>query len=446
MKSRQRYWGTPIPMIHCDKCGIVPVPDTYLPVILPEYVNLPENGGSPLPSVDYFARTICPKCHNLNAKRDTDTMDTFMESSWYFQRYCSPHYDKGIFDKDAVKYWMPVDQYIGGVEHAILHLLYSRYFTRVLKELGLVDFKEPFTKLLTQGMVCKETVTCPNDGYIFPEEIKFENGVETCSKCGSNVDIGRVIKMSKSKKNVIDPNKLLDKYGADTTRLFCLFAAPPERDLEWNSDGVEGSFRFLNRVWRLSANWLDTVLDVKPYYDSPDKLQGNIKKLYKKTNQTIKKVSDDIENRFQFNTAISAVMELVNLMYIFDKEVVNVRNKTDDTEKESVMRFALESVLLLLSPIVPHFSEELWSSIGFNTNILTHPWPVFREDALSEDDILVVVQINGKLRAKFNISVDSDDKTIEKKALLDPLILKHIEGKSIRKVIVVRKKLVNIVI
>ena len=238
--SRQRYWGTPIPVIHCKTCGVVPVPESQLPVTLPEDADLLENGGSPLPTLDFFARTTCPECGREDAHRDTDTMDTFVESSWYFIRYCSPRCDTAMFDPDAVKYWMPVDQYIGGVEHAILHLLYSRYFMRVLNTLGLIDFKEPFSRLLTQGMVCKETLTCPEHGYVFPEDAVPSGDGFKCSKCHSDIEVGRVIKMSKSKKNVIDPNTLLEKYGADITRLFCLFAAPPERDLEWNDDGVEG--------------------------------------------------------------------------------------------------------------------------------------------------------------------------------------------------------------
>ncbi|MCK5506969.1 MAG: leucine--tRNA ligase, partial [Desulfobacterales bacterium] len=353
--SRQRYWGTPIPMIHCKKCGIVPVPEEDLPVILPEDANLLKDGGSPLSKLEYFANTRCPACGSADAKRETDTMDTFVESSWYFVRYCSPDCDTGMFDKKAVEYWMPVDQYIGGVEHAVLHLLYSRYFTRVLKDFDLISFKEPFTRLLTQGMVCKETVSCPDHGYLFPEEVEGSGSSDRfCKKCGKKVVVGRIEKMSKSKKNVIDPNILLDKYGADTTRLFCLFAAPPQRDLEWSAQGVEGSYRFLNRVWRIASNCMDYIKDISPYCGSPDKLDGELRDLYRKTHHTIKKVTGDIEDRFHFNTAISAVMELVNAL-----SGIDTNNNKKDHKKNSVVKYALESIVLLLAPIVPHFSEEL---------------------------------------------------------------------------------------
>ena len=370
--SRQRYWGAPIPVIHCEKCGIVPVPENELPVILPEGADLREGGKSPLPTLDYFSKTICPCCGSTDAKRETDTMDTFVESSWYFDRYCSPYFDTAMFDKDAVKYWMPVDQYIGGVEHAIMHLLYSRFLTRVLKDIGLVEFKEPFTRLLTQGMVCKETFSCPEHGFLFPDEVKKSGENSLCTKCGNEVVIGRVEKMSKSKKNVVDPNTLLEKYGADTTRLFCLFAAPPERDLEWSEQGVEGGYRFLNRVWRLAFSWLGLVKDATPFKGSPDHLEGNLKELYKKTHKAIKKVANDIEDRFHFNTAISAVMELVNTMYGIDQN-------EESPLRDSVMRFAMDSVVLLLSPVVPHFSEELWGAMGHEPSVLEAPWPSYRE-------------------------------------------------------------------
>lgn len=437
--SRQRYWGAPIPIIHCDTCGIVPVPESDLPIVLPEEANLLEGGRSPLGDLDYFKMTRCPKCGREDARRETDTMDTFVESSWYFQRYCSPRHKDGMFAKQDVDYWMPVDQYIGGVEHAILHLLYSRYFTRVLNALGLVDFKEPFTRLLTQGMVCKETLTCPEHNFIFPEEVRSDGDQRVCTKCGRPVTVGRVEKMSKSKKNVIDPNTLLDRYGADTTRLFCLFAAPPERDLEWNEQGVEGSYRFLNRVWRLVETWQARIAGVKAYTGSPDDLDGEVRELYKKTHQTIRKVTSDIEDRFHFNTAISAVMELVNAMYGVD---VNART----AQTASVMRFAMESTVLLLSPMVPHFAEEIWQAMGYTTSILLAGWPAFREDALTQDEIEIVVQVNGKLRSRFSAPVDAEDEFLKETALTDEKVLKFIEGKQIRKIIVVKGRLVNIVV
>jgi len=443
--SRQRYWGTPIPVIHCPSCGVVPVPQEELPIRLPEEANLLAKGGSPLPTLDYFSKVTCPACGRKDAKRDTDTMDTFVESSWYYLRYCSPRYEGGMFDPAAVKYWAPVDQYIGGVEHAVLHLLYSRYFMRVLNTLGLIDFKEPFTRLLTQGMVCKETMTCPEHGFLFPEEAK-KQGDDTlaCTRCGSEVEVGRVIKMSKSKKNVVDPNELLEKYGADVTRLFCLFAAPPERDLEWSEDGVEGSNRFVNRVWRLAIECMDKI-DTKSVESfngaaSDLKLQ-DAKELYIKANQTIKKVTDDTDKSFHFNTAISAVMELVNTMYTKDIDKA-------DKEMKSVFLFCVENILLLLSPIIPHFSEELFEKMGNKGSILEHSWPTYRDDSLKTDEVLVVVQVNGKLRAKLTVGADVDEAGIKEIALADEKVKKHLQEKELKKIIVIRKKqtLVNIVV
>jgi leucyl-tRNA synthetase len=437
--SRQRYWGAPIPVIHCPDCGIVPVPEQDLPIVLPEDAMLLEGGRSPLPGLDTFKKTVCPVCGREDARRETDTMDTFVESSWYFERYCSPRYDTGMFDPAAVAYWMPVDQYIGGVEHAILHLLYSRYFTRVLKELGLVTFKEPFDRLLTQGMVTKESVTCPTHGYLFPSESeKVEEG-QRCLKCGEPATVGRVEKMSKSKKNVVDPNELMQQYGADTTRLFCLFAAPPERDLEWSETGVEGGYRFLNRVWRLAGDWMEMIAGPAPFDGPPDTLDGDIRELNKKVHQTIQKVTADIEERYRFNTAISAVMELVNAMY-----VVDTGNASPETA--GVCRFALETVVLLLAPFVPHFSEELWAAMGKPSGVYKQSWPTYREDALEKDELLIVVQVNGKLRNRITLPTDADDLTIKAAALADERVRSFIEGKTVRKVIVVKKKLVNIVV
>jgi leucyl-tRNA synthetase len=426
-------------MIHCDGCGIVPVPESDLPVVLPEQVDMLEGGKSPLPDLDDFIRVSCPHCGRSDARRETDTMDTFVESSWYFERYCSPRCDSHIFDADAVDYWMPVDQYIGGVEHAILHLLYSRYYTRVLNDQGLVKFKEPFTNLLTQGMVCKETTSCPQHGFLLPDEVGTRNSERVCKMCDKPVTVGRVEKMSKSKKNVIDPNILLNKYGADTTRFFCLFAAPPERDLEWSEQGVEGGFRFLNRVWRLAAAVMDRLEDVQPFDGDPDNLADALQGLYRKTHQTIQRVTRDIENRFHFNTAISAVMELFNTMSALDMQ------KKDD-DQLSVMRFAMESLTLLLSPIVPHFAEELYEALGHRSSVLLAPWPQYREDAIVEDEVLIVVQVNGKLRSRFQVATDTNEETVKERAMTDERILKFISGKTIRKVIVVKNKLVNIVV
>jgi len=437
--SRQRYWGAPIPIIHCKKCGIVPAPEKDLPILLPEDADLLKGGKSPLSTLEYFAKTPCPVCGSAEARRETDTMDTFVESSWYYERYCSPNCNTAMFDRKAVDYWMPVDQYIGGVEHAILHLLYSRYYTRVLNDFGLVKYKEPFTRLLTQGMVCKETASCPEHGFLFPEEIKGAGEEQLCKECGKQTIVSRVEKMSKSKKNVIDPNILLEKYGADTTRLFCLFAAPPERDLEWSEQGVEGGYRFLNRVWRLALDWESLIRDARPFNGSPDQLEGDSRALFTKNHATIKKVTRDIEDRFHFNTAISAIMELVNTMYGIDLADKNF-------QKVGVMRLSMESVALLLSPIVPHFAEELWEVLGFDNSILMASWPSYREDALIKDELLIVVQVNGKLRSKFYVDADADDDTLKEMAFSDERVLKFIDGKPIKKIVVVKGKLVNIVV
>jgi len=437
--SRQRYWGAPIPVIHCPECGVVPVPEQNLPIVLPEDVDMLEGGKSPLPNLESFVRTTCPECGHGDARRETDTMDTFVESSWYFERYCSPRWDTGMFDPDAAEYWMPVDQYIGGVEHAILHLLYSRYYTRILHEFDLVTFKEPFTRLLTQGMVCKETVSCPDHGYLLPEEITGEAAHRNCGICGKPVIIGRVEKMSKSKKNVVDPNILLVKYGADTTRLFCLFAAPPERDLEWSEQGVEGGSRFLNRVWRLATGMVAAIREVDAFEGAPLELDGELRTVYVKTHETIKRVTIDIEDRFHFNTAISAVMELVNSMY-------GLEEKRNHPLWAPVMRHAMETVVLLLSPIVPHFAEELWSQMGHPESVLLAPWPAYREENLIKDDALIVIQVNGKLRSRMTVPADIDESKLKEKALADDRAQKFIAGKSVKKVIVVKGKLVNIVV
>jgi leucyl-tRNA synthetase len=437
--SRQRYWGAPIPMIHCPTCGIVPVPEADLPVVLPEDADLLDGGRSPLPVLPEFAKTNCPTCGRTDARRETDTMDTFVESSWYFARYCSPRLDTGIFDPGAVDYWMPVDQYIGGVEHAILHLLYSRYFTRILSDSGLVNFKEPFTRLLTQGMVCKETVSCPTHGFLFPEEALASEDGPVCVKCKAPVTMGRVEKMSKSKKNVIDPHTLLEKYGADTTRLFCLFAAPPEKDLEWSETGVDGSSRFLNKVWRLAASLMPLIQDAPAFSGRPDEVQGRFRDVYKKTHETIFRVSRDIEERYHFNTAISAVMELINTLSGMDE-------KAGSTEEKGVLRFALESTILLIAPIVPHIAEELWQNLGKPGSVLQAPWPKYREDALVRDALEIVVQVNGKLRSRFTVNAGTDEEIIKQQALSDERVVKFLDGKPVKKVIVVKHKLVNIVV
>jgi leucyl-tRNA synthetase len=364
-------------------------------------------------------------------------MDTFVESSWYFDRFACPDYDKGPLDKKRVDYWMPVDQYIGGIEHAILHLLYSRFFTRVLKKMGWVSVDEPFTNLLTQGMVCKEVYECPKDGYLFPNEVEGEAEGIRCQKCGSQISIGRLEKMSKSKKNVIDPEYLIEKYGADTARMFCLFASPPEKDLDWSDQGVEGSARFLNRVWRLFYEQHDHIQHVKPF-PFGIALEGDQKSLRQKTHKTIKKVTEDIE-RFHFNTAISAIMELVNEIYVSE-----VKDRADDSSSR-VTREAVETVVILLSPFVPHFAEELWEALGNRESILKTRWLDYDPEAVMEDEILIVIQVNGRLRDRMTIPASYGEAEVKAWALKSERIRKLVEGKEIKRVILVPKKLVNIV-
>ncbi len=423
--SRQRYWGTPIPVVYCDKCGVVPVPETDLPVILPEDIKLTGTGGSPLAESESFSRVSCPACCGA-ARRETDTMDTFVDSSWYFLRYCSRK-DEEPLDKSNIAYWMPVDQYIGGIEHAVLHLLYSRFFTRCMRDLGIVTFGEPFTNLLTQGMVCKETLKCPEHGWLFPEDVK-EN---KCILCENAVEVGRVEKMSKSKKNVIDPDALISRYGADTMRIFSLFAAPPERDLEWSDKGVEGAYRFLNKVW---------VLVYK--YGGVAPKQGAVggtkaAALLRKTHQTIKKVTADIEKDYHFNTAIAALMELIN-------EISSVSAESD--EDKAVVLSAIRNMLLMLAPFAPHICEELWEASGGAPSIFAHPWPEWDEALARDEEIELVVQVNGKLRAKITAPAGLPDEGAKELALGDPKIRELLEGRQLVKVVVVRGKLVNIVI
>jgi len=433
--SRQRYWGAPIPMIDCKKCGIVPVPEKDLPVILPENVIFSPEGGSPLAALPDFVNTTCPQCGGP-AARETDTMDTFVESSWYFDRFCCPGYNtKPGLDRKALDYWMPVDQYIGGIEHAILHLLYARFYTKVLRDFGVIGVDEPFTNLLTQGMVCKETMKCPEHGYLFPEQAQSGK----CQFCGKDVIIGKTEKMSKSLKNVIDPDFLVKTYGADTARIFCLFASPPEKDLEWSEQGVEGSFRFLGRLWRIFDEYVEDIRGAAPAA-GPLELTDDVKALRRKTHQTIRKVSQDIEDRFHFNTAVSAVMELVNVLY-------SVKHPAKDNRTAlSVVREALETAILLLTPIVPHITEELWERLGKDKPAADMPWPDFDPAVASEEEMTIVIQINGKLRSRMTVPVDCDAEKIKADAQADEKIAAFIGKNKILKVIYVPKKLVNIVV
>jgi len=433
--SRQRYWGAPIPIIYCPNCGTVPVPRERLPVILPLEVNVKEKGGSPLADYKGFYETECPIC-GKRAFRETDTMDTFVESSWYFARYACPDKKDAPFDRERLNYWLPVDQYVGGIEHAILHLLYARFFTKVLRDLGYLDIDEPFSRLLTQGMVCKETYSCPIHGYLFPEEVKDK----VCPHCGKKVLVGRTEKMSKSKKNVVDPERLVERYGADTIRLFCLFAAPPERDLEWSERGVEGANRFLKRLWRLFRDTLPYIKDVRPYREGS--LNGDMQAVRRKVHQTIKRVTIDIDERLHFNTAISALMELLNKM----TELWERYKDRKDPIFYAVMREAMEALIVLLSPIVPHISEELWHNLGKAGWIIDTPWPSWDEEIAKEERIPIVIQINGRVRSRIEVLEDTPEEEIKRQALEDPRIKSLLSGRQVKRTIWVPKRLINIVV
>jgi leucyl-tRNA synthetase len=393
--SRQRYWGTPIPMIYCAACGVVPVPESDLPVRLPTDVPFTGKGSSPLAQVPSFVQVRCPKCGEA-ARRETDTMDTFMDSSWYFLRYCSPRADRVPVDQQAAGYWMAVDQYIGGIEHAVLHLLYARFFTKVVRDLGLTKVDEPFQSLLTQGMVCKETYRCPIHEWLFLAEVLgSEKDGFRCAQCQRPVVKGRVEKMSKSKKNVVDPEHLITTYGADTARLFSLFAAPPDKDLEWSDSGVEGSFRFLSRVWRL-------LVDLQPVLSKPvgrfaeeSNVPARVHELRRLTHRTIKKVTDDIEREFQFNTAIAALMEYVNGLYKFVAE----RDGSSRPGEAFALNEAVHTLILLLAPFAPHAAEELWERIGETPSVARQPWPQYDPALVVSDRLTIPIQVNGKLRS-----------------------------------------------
>ncbi len=433
--SRQRYWGTPIPIIYCDQCGTVPVPYDDLPVILPQDVEISMKGGSPLGKVASFVNVPCPRC-GRPAKRETDTMDTFVDSSWYFLRFASPHAHDGPVTPSQVNYWMPVDQYIGGVEHAVLHLLYARFFTKVIRDLGLIAVDEPFTRLLTQGMVCKETHRCPEHGFLLPEEVGADR---RCRACGRQVEIGRIEKMSKSKKNIIDPEDLLAHYGADTARVFCLFAAPPERDLEWSEQGVEGSFRFLTRIVRLVEEREELLRC--PSVPVPFSRLVAGRALYRKAQQTVKRVTEDVEKEFHFNTAISALMELANEIGHFD--LVGMPGEED--ERRFAFTYAVDVLLILLSPFAPHLCEELWERLGRDRSIFQTAWPTYDPAVIRAEEILMVVQVDGKVRGRVFLPADVGEEAMREAALADERVTAWLQDRSVKRVVVVPQKLVNIV-
>ena len=421
--SRQRYWGTPIPMIYCERDGIVPVPDDQLPVVLPKVAQFTGRGDSPLAQVPEFVNVTCPKCGEP-ARRETDTMDTFVDSSWYFYRFADPRNDQMPFDPAKVKYWLPVDFYSGGVEHAILHLIYSRFFARVFRDLGLVDHSEPFTQLLTQGMVLK-------DGAV----------------------------MSKSKGNVVDPDTMLQKYGADALRLYVMFVAPPEKEVEWTDAGLEGSFRFLARVWRLVDHWSETVGgEGIGSADECDSLNAAERALRRKTHDTIRRVTIDIEERQQLNTAVSAIMELVNELYSFSEQTVTgspARRADEDdgragaverTEAICVVREALETLVRILSPFAPHMAEEMWEKLGHANTLASATWPAYDAGVAKAEEVVVPVQVNGRVRSRLTVPAEVSEQELERLALADPAVQTYTSGKTVKKVVVARGRLVSVVV
>ena len=402
--SRQRYWGAPIPVLYCEACGMVPEREENLPVVLPRDAQISGKGGSPLAEVARFVHARCPRCGG-RARRDTDTMDTFVESSWYFLRYCSPRFEGGMVDPRAADYWMPVDQYIGGIEHAVLHLLYARFYTKVLRDLGLVKVDEPFMALLSQGMVIK-------DGA----------------------------KMSKSKGNVVSDEFIREKYGADTGRLFELFAAPPEKDLEWNDQGIEGAFRFLNRVWRFVLAHLDELKAVVAGRPQPTTDAGRA--FRRAIHETIVRVTDDLERDFHFNTAIAAIMELVNALYAFDAEA---RERAGSSERAALVQEAVETVILLLGPFCPHIAEEVWSLLGHEQSVFRQPWPTAEAAALAKDEVELVVQVDGRVRSRLVVEVGTPEAQVERLALDDDKVQPWLASRRVARVVVVPDRLVNIV-
>jgi leucyl-tRNA synthetase len=417
--SRQRYWGTPIPMVYCEKDGVVPVPDDQLPVVLPKVVEFTGKGDSPLAQLPDFVNTTCPRCHGP-ARRETDTMDTFVDSSWYFDRFCDASNPTQPFDPAKAKYWMPVDFYSGGVEHAILHLIYSRFFTRVFRDLGFVDHDEPFTQLLTQGMV---------------------------------LNAGEV--MSKSKGNVVDPDAMIERYGADALRLYVMFVAPPENEVEWTDTGLEGSFRFLARVWRLVDHWAEAVRGIRAAGPDAVQLSEAERGLRRKTHDTVHRVTVDIEERQHLNTAVSALMELVNELYAFSDQTSvgspgargeRAVGTIERAETLAVVREAADALVLMLSPFAPHMCEELWEHLGHTGGLAGAHWPSFDAEAAKADSIVVPVQVNGKLRGRITVAPDASEGELREKALADPAVQAHTSGKTVKKVIVARGKLVSVVV
>jgi len=434
--SRQRFWGAPIPVVYCDKCGTVPERKDRLPVKLPAEAELDPTGGNPLAKLDWWVNTTCPKCGGP-ARRETDTMDTFVESSWYFDRYACSHYDQGILNAEEVGYWLPVDQYIGGIEHAVLHLLYARFFTKVLRDLGHLKFDEPFTRLLTQGMVILESVKCPEHGYLFPQSVQDGK----CPVCGKPVIVGRKEKMSKSKKNTIDPEEMVKKYGADTVRLYLLFEAPPDKEIDWSDDRIQGQFRFLHRLWTFAARHRDGLIEANRLLTNPAPgPAADEQALFRKTHETVRDVTDRVD-RWMLNTAIASLRELFNEMSGFEPG-----EGEDRTRRYGLLRFAFERFLLMLNPFCPHLCQELFAELEIPGSAFKLPWPSFDKRAVAREEFELILQVNGKLRAKTMAPVDASEEELKQIAFANERIAEQTAGKAPKKVIVVKGKLVNVVL
>jgi leucyl-tRNA synthetase len=429
--SRQRYWGCPIPIIYCDDCGAVPVPENQLPVELPKDVVF-DGKGNPLANHPTWGKVECPTCKKP-AQRETDTFDTFFESSWYFFKYISPKTD-GAFDKQAANHWMPVDQYIGGIEHAVLHLLYARFFTRALKKCGYHDIDEPFKALMTQGMVCHETYRDSDGNWLYPEEVDKQKGKAISKVNGKDVEVGASIKMSKSKHNTVDPAGIIERFGADTARLFMLSDSPPERDLEWSDAGVEGAFKYLNRLWKLAEE-----VKVFDEFDGSYWLKGiagNLLEVNKLTHKTIKNVTEDLA-AFHLNKAVARLRELTNALEKMEK---------GQHAAKAVFKHGVLTAIRLFNPMIPHITEEMWSNLGNATMLVNEKWPEFDAALVQDNEVVIAVQVNGKLRATINMPKDADKQLVEQTALNDAKIVAALEGKSPKKVIVVPNKIVNVVV
>lgn len=430
--SRQRYWGCPIPVVHCDGCGIVPVPDTQLPVELPEDVDL-SGVGNPLDRHPTWKHVDCPECGKA-AVRETDTFDTFFESSWYFARFTDPKNTNKGFSAEAADYWLPVDQYIGGIEHAVLHLLYSRFFTRALKQCGYLGIKEPFAGLMTQGMVCHATYRDEQGNWVLPDEVSFENGAHHRTGSGVPVDMGRSEKMSKSKKNVVDPEFIINSYGADTARLFMLSDSPPERDLDWTDSGVDGAWRYLNRLWRMIT---EPVIEFcPPETAKPADMDEAVFEVYRSVHKTIDGLTEDLD-RFHFNKAVARIRELSNTLESL---------KPDQNGADWVLRFGLETLVCLIGPMTPHIAEEAWQVLGHRSLLAETSWPVADQDLLVDEKLTIGVQVNGKLRGTIDLPVDCPRDIAEQQALELPNVISMMAGKPAKKVIVVPNRIVNVVI